>query len=135
MSDSMLDIAAGDLDDAQELKPVRSNEEVKLQVIDVRCDRDKNDNPYIMPTFEILDFPTAKNFTKYLALPTDEMDAKKKNNAALALRKFFKAFEIDYSGGQLNIEEIIGATGWAILGVDENEDSEYGPQNYVKRFL
>ena len=130
-----LNIAVSDLENAVEPTVIETEEEVKLQVKDVKQDINKNEEPYMLITFEAVDFPTAKTFTKYYALPFEGMDSKKKNNASLSLRKFFQAFEVDYTSGQVDLDNLQGCEGWALLGVDKQEDSDFGPQNYIKRFV
>lgn len=133
---SILDIAVNDLDDAVELKPIDTTEEVKIRIVDIRQDLNKNDEPYLLLTFEALEIPGAKTFTKYYALPHPEMDKKKKNSASLSLRKLFQAFDIDYTSGQVDSEAMLGLETWAILGIEKPaEDSLYGPSNFIKKFV
>lgn len=108
------------------------NSEVTLRIVDVKEGTDKNGNPYIMPRFEVEGEVGCKEFTKFLGLPNSEMDAKKKNNALYALKQFFQAFGVDPAGG-VDVESLIGLTGYAILGV--SDDPQYGEQNYVRRFV
>ena len=130
-----LNIATAELDNAVEPTVIDTEEEVKISIREVKQDLNKNEEPYMLVTFEAPDYPTAKTFTKYFGLPYEGMDAKKKNNAALSLRRFFQAFEIDYSAGGVDLDNLAGSEGWALLGVDEQKESDFGPQNYIKRFV
>jgi hypothetical protein len=136
MTGSILEIATNDLDNAEELTPIETTEEVKIRISNVKTDLNKNNEPYLLATFEAPEFPKSKSFTKYFGIPNAEMDAKKKNSAGLALKKFFQAFDVDYAGGSIDLESLIGREAWAILGVEKpNEDSEFGPGNYIKKFV
>jgi len=126
---SLLDI---DVTDAPEPKVVPANEEYKLRIIDVTTDRDKNDEPYLFPRFEVVDEPLAKDFTKFLRLPHGELSEKELIRVRSDLRKFLEAFELPnpFKGDPTDMK---GKTGWAILGV--GEDEQYGEQNYIKKFI
>ena len=119
-----------DVDSAIEPRSVPADVEYELRILEVKHGVDKNGNPYIMPRFEVINEVGAKDFTKFFGLPTDSDDAKKKNSKAWAIKAFCKAFKINANS---DTDTWIGATGWAILGVEENE--QYGPQNYIKRFV
>jgi len=127
---SILDL---DLNDAKEPAVVPANEEYKLKIVGCKSNTDKNGNPYILPTFEIPDVPNAKEFTKFLRLPHKGLNAKQLNNCKWQLKCFFSAFKVDYSK-KINVEnDLNGRTGWAILGIENDE--EYGDKNYVKKFI
>jgi len=126
---SFLDV---DTSGAVEPKAVSGDEEYEIRIVGIEQRTNKNGGAFLFPRFDIPSEPTAKEFTKYLGLPTDEMEEKQRNNTLWGLKSFFDAFEID-SSGQIDLEECIGLTAWAILGVSESE--EYGEQNFVKRFV
>ena len=117
-------------DDVVEPTVAPADAEYKLRILDVKEGTNKNSEPYLMPRFEICDVVGAKDFTKYLGLPAPSMDAKKLNNTKYALKTFMDAFGLEYASDPA---DWVGAEGWAILGVEENE--QYGPQNYVKKFV
>jgi hypothetical protein len=108
-------------DDVQEPYAVKPNEEYKLRIVDICIDYDKNGNPYLLPRFEIVDEPYAKEFTKFFRLPCTDMTPKELNNCKFALKRFFEAFEIPTSGGTIDTDDIIGLEGWAILGIEEDD--------------
>lgn len=126
---SLLDI---DVTDAPEPKVVPANEEYKLRIIDATSDRDKNDEPYLLPRFEVVDEPLAKDFTKFLRLPHGELSEKQLIRVNSDIRKYLEAFELPnpFKGDPA---EMKGHTGWAILGV--GDDEQYGEQNYIKKFI
>ena len=119
------------LDDAVEPTAVPGDTEYKLRITDAKEDTDKNGNPYLLPRFEAVDHPAAKEFTKFLRLPHPDQSDKEKNNTLWALKLFSEAF--DFSFNSLDLESIIGNEGWAILGVEETD--EYGEQNFIKKFV
>ncbi len=132
MPTNIIDLTDTNLDDAQEPVVVEGDQEYKLRIIDCKVDTNKNGAPYILPRFEIVDEPLSKEFTKYLPLPHNEMTEKKLNTTKLNLKRFFDAVGID-PNGPINTEDLIGLEGWAILGVET--DDQYGDQNYIKRFV
>lgn len=117
-------------DDVVEPTVAPADAEYKLRIVDVKEGTNKNGDAYLMPRFEILEVVGAKDFTKYLGLPTASMDAKKMNNAKYALKVFLDAFKLEYASDPA---DWVGAEGWAILGVENNE--QYGDQNFIKRFV
>jgi hypothetical protein len=129
-----------DLENVVEPSTVPADAEYKLRIVDVKTDpstpdglpRDKNGNSYLLPRFEILDEPTAKDFTRFIGLPHDSMDAKKKNSSGFMLKTFLQAFDLEQSA-LVDPSDMIGAEGWAILGIEDTE--QYGEQNYVKKFI
>jgi len=129
MTMSLLDV---DVSNAKEPKVLDSGSEVKLRITGVTVDNDKNDEPYMMPRFEIVDEPMAKDFTHFFRLPHDGLDEKQMNRAKWNLKVFYEAFEIDSSHG-VETDDLQGATGWAILGVGDNQ--EYGEQNFIRKFV
>lgn len=141
MGESFLDFTEDNLNDAIEPKAVEEGE-YTIRIIDWRTDKkgtvlqkDKNDNPYIMPILEVIECPEAKfakNFSHFLRLPHTEMAEKDKNAARWELRNFFRCFEIDYSQ-RIDYEDCIGTSGEVLLIVSSDEG--YGEQNKVKRFL
>lgn len=109
---------------------IAAGNEAELRIIDVKVDNDKNGNPYMLVRFEVVGEAAAKEFTKFFGIPGDHMDAKRKNNALFGLQTFEQAFGFKLP---CNTDDMLGLTGWAILGVDDDE--QYGEQNYVKKFI
>lgn len=141
MTEYMLDFSDDDLESGREL--VAADEgEYRVRIKDWRTDEDgsivrktADGRPYILPVLEVIDCEQAeytKDFSHFLWLIDDDMDAKKKNNARFALREFWTAFGIDYRQ-PIDPESAIGATADALLTIQN--DDEYGPQNRVKKFM
>lgn len=130
-----LSIPAEDISDVPEPVVVRTEEECKIRVTDVRFDNDKNGNLYALMRFAFTEHADSKTFTKFFSIPNPDMEPERRNGALRNLKYFYEAFDIDYSTGEVGLDELVGAEGWAFVGVDEQADSEYGPQNYVKRFI
>lgn len=116
-------------DDVVEPTVAPADAEYELRILDVKEGNDKNGNPYLMPRFEVIDVVGAKDFSYFLGLPNDSMDAKRLNACKWRLKTFMDAFKIEYSSDP---QDWVGQTGWAILGVEETD--QYGEQNYIKRF-
>ena len=129
-----------DLENVVEPTTVPADQEYKLRIVDVKTDpstpdglpRDKNGNSYLLPRFEIPDEPTAKDFTRFIGLPNDDMDAKKKNTSGYQLKTFLAAFDLEPSA-LVDPSDMVGAEGWAILGLEESE--QWGEQNFIKKFI
>ena len=128
---SIIDLAGG-VGDAQEPVIAPADEEYKLRVVAVKVDTDKNDNGYMLPTFEVVDNPLVKEFTRFFSTPRDDMDEKKLNSCKLQLKRFFDAVGFE-PGPNFDTEQLIGLKFWAILGVEEDE--KYGASNYIKKFI
>lgn len=122
------------LDDAVEPKVADADEEYKLSVIAVNTGTDKNGLAYFMPTFEIEGEPFSKPFSDFFHLPNpSDMDERKLNQVKYKLKNFFEAFDVDYRGRFDPEEDLIGCSGFAILGAREND--EFGEQNYIKKYI
>ncbi len=121
-----------DVTDVVDPYAMDADSECELRIIDVRQDNNKNGDPYLMPRFEVVGEVAAKEFSYYMGIPTDSMNAKQVNAAASKYRKFCLAFGIDAADEQ-DPEDWIGLEGVAILGLEETP--EYGEQNYIKRYV
>jgi len=126
--ETFLDVDTGD---AVEPKAVPGGE-YQLQIVGAIMGVDKNGHDYFLPTFGILNEPYSKDFTKFFGVPHDEMNEKQINAAKFNLGAFKDCFGI--KKGKFSMDEILGNTGWAILGLGK-EDPEYGVQNYIKKFI
>lgn len=130
---SILDMTNEDFDNVVEPEPVEPGE-YQLKILEVKQDKDKNDEPYLLPRFEVVDQPTSKDFTKFIRLPHTGLDEKKMNNAKLQLKRFADCFGVDLTA-EIDLDDLAGFTGWALLGIDPQEDTDYGPQNYIKQYI
>lgn len=123
-----------DVSGAQEPQPAAPGEH-QIRIIAVRKDMNKNDEPYLMPTFEVVGDDLAPDFNRYFPIPTDAMkreNPKKHNRAAFALKTFFEAFGLNPSDPG-DEEDWKGLEAWAILDIEK--DDEFGDRNRVKRFV
>jgi len=121
----MLDLDVGD---AQEPITVAADTEAKLRIVSGKLSQNKD---YLVPRFEIVDEPLAKEFTHPIQLPHGEMSDKELNRAKWNMKVFLDTFELP---SQFSPEDDLpGAEGWAILGLQESDD--YGEQNTIKKFL
>ena len=119
--------------DAEEPTVVPADEEYKLNIMSVRQDTDKNGAPYFLPTFECVDHPTAKEFTKFYRIPHSDLNPKQLNKAKWAIKNLLLACGMDPSMPFDPEQDLVGKELWAILGV--SDDEEYGEQNYVKKLI
>jgi hypothetical protein len=127
---SILDMG---LEDAKEPTVVAADTEYKVRIVGApRVDIDKNGNPYMLPVMEIPGEASSKNFTKFLRIPNKSMDAKQLNSAKWNMRLFLECFGMD-PNRPFEPEELAGKEGWAILGIEDNE--QFGEGNYVKKFI
>lgn len=126
---TILDI---DFTGTTEPKAYPGGKEYKIRILEITKDVNKNEDPYLLPRFEIVGKADSKDFTKYMAIPTKDMGEKKLNSAKFRIMEFYQCFGIPTTG-KTNLEDYKGKEGWAILGY--SEDEEYGPQNFVKKFL
>lgn len=139
---TLLNMGVMGLDEAVEARAVEGGNEYKLRILSVRkssyVSKPESKNPgeeveYLQPTLEVVDDPTAKEFTHFLNIPSSKMDAKALNRARLALLQFCQAFNLDISGEVNPEDDWTGAEGYAILGM--KEDEKYGEQNYIKKLI
>lgn len=138
---SLLDL---NFDEITDLKPADEGEN-KIQVLSGKVGFGKESgNPYFMIQFGIPDIPNSKDFNWIVMLPTEQMDTKKAEAKGRALKSFCRAFGLDLAdlwfkikelaaaGTAAEIESVVGAEGWVILGTEEDD---YGVKNRVKKFL
>ena len=128
---SIVDLAGG-VSDAVEPVVMPADEEYKVRVVSCDSKMNKNDEPYILPRFEVSDEPLAKEFTKYMPTPFEGQDEKKANNCKLGLSRFFASLDFE-PGDNFDTEDIVGMECWVILGVEDND--QYGEGNFIKRFI
>ena len=67
-----------------------------------------------------------------MGLPGADADEKQRNNASFKIKLFLETFDLDPKSLD-DPQDLIGAEGWAILGLEESD--EYGEQNFVKKFI
>ena len=129
---SILDLSNMNIKDTADPIVINADSEIEVRILEVKMDTDKNGNPYILPRFEVVGEPLAKDFTKFLSIPTQKLDPKKFENAKRSLKNFGLCFDIDFDIKQ-DVNDMVGKTGWVIVGVETTD--EYGEQNYIKKFV
>lgn len=135
---SVVDLTGQNIAEAQDPVCMTAGE-YKLRIIE--CDgrrQNKDDNDYVLPRFEVVGEPLAKDFTYYLPLLTcdngsseADFDAKRKARTAAGIKNFCLCFGIDTSS--FDTDDLQGLEGWAILGV--SDDEQYGEQNFIKKMV
>lgn len=118
-----------DFNDVVEPRAVEADAEYKVRIMDMKEGVNKKGGKYIMVFFDILDEVGAKTLSHYMGLPESSMDAKQLNNTKYRIKQFLDCFDID---PKTDTEDWVGAEGWVILGVQDNE--QYGEQNFIKCF-
>lgn len=120
------------LEDTPDLQAVEAGEyQLKCTSCEVRTSKNTG-GQFIMCRFEIPEIPESKEITQVMMLPTKEDSDKQQIKRKGAIKRCLEAFDIDISQ-PFNPELMVGATGFANLGVEE--DPEYGEQNYVRNFI
>ncbi len=109
--------------------------EYDLIIIDVKFGQDCNDHFFMLPRFRILNELNAKTFTKYIQMPSADLDEDKLEGVQRGLRYFEDCFGLPAIGGKVSKDDIKGMKGRAILRVVGSEEDEYGIQNEVARCL
>lgn len=93
-----------------------------------------NGDPYILPTFKVMNHPDVDGFSHYVPLPSESMTAEDYNKTARRLVAFLKAMDCDVELGrdiEMEFEELVGKQGWAIMaiepyqGVDKNKAKSF----------
>jgi hypothetical protein len=119
-------------DDVSEPKSVKEGE-YQVRVLDAAVKTSqKGKGDYVNLRLEILDDPQAKDINHVMMIPGPGDDAKQRNKRLFAIQSFLKACGFDPATTE-NVQEVIGATCWAILV--EEQDPEYGTQNRVRKFV
>lgn len=129
---SIIDLTDIAMNDTFEPTVLPKGEEAKLRLININDGIDKNGNAYIMPFFESTEDSYCKEFGDYLPLPSSEMNPKDLNNAKLRISNFFAAFGIN-SSAPIDVSEVKGNEGWAILGIGTGQDGL--PVNKINKYI
>jgi len=123
------------LDDVPELN-AKEDGEYELRITDAEIKLNENANStwfgsdMLIVRFEHIEDPNAQDVTKVFRLPPKDMNEKEANKLLRQLKYFTSAFGIS---NMANVDDLVGATGWAMLKVTESE--QYGEQNEVVRFV
>lgn len=120
------------LNDVPELDAMPEGEyQLRILGAEVKTSQKTGGN-YLGIRLEVVD-ETAKDINHVIMLPTSNQTEKETIVAKNRLKYFYDAFGIDYSGGSVNLESVVGLTGFALLTVEESD--QYGRQNRVKQFI
>lgn len=125
-----------DIANAEEPKILPRGSEVKARIIAVRTGvSDKNDATWYQPVFDVPDEPMVQEFNAFFwdLADRDKIDEKQTARNMNAFKNFAKAFGIDYSKPFDWEEDLVGKTGWVIVGVKKSD--EYGDQNTVSKYV
>jgi hypothetical protein len=133
MTNEVIDLSGVDMSETFEPTVQPDGTEAELRIVSFLKDSDKNGHDYIMPFFEVAEDPYSVEFGDYIRLPDGDMSPKEKNKAILRMQQFGEAFGIDFSQ-QLDIKaDIVGQTGWAILGIGKDQDGN--PTNKIRKYV
>jgi hypothetical protein len=133
MSD-ILNLVQYAIDETPEEELLPAGKEVEGRIVSVLKGTDKNGRDYIMPFFDIPSEPNVAEISKYMPLPGQEGMTEKDNlRAKRDLQYFGQAFDIDWSQ-EVELDSLIGKTGWFIVGVSPAKD-DYAEQNNIRKFV
>lgn len=109
--------------------------EVQFRIIKVNSGvSDKNDCKWYSVSFDVPDEPLAKEFNGFFwDLDKAKLDQKQYAKALRDFRDFATCIELDLSRPFDWEDDLVGMTGWAILGVKKSD--EYGDQNTIKKYM
>jgi len=128
---SILDI---NLDDVPDLTIV-DTDEYELSLCGVEIKTSKKGEPYINAVFDIMGEPNAQKIYHIVMLPSDSCDEDTLIRRKRQMKKFYTALGIPLSGQEVDLEDYIGTTVSAFVGVQEG-DSEYPEsKNNIRRFI
>lgn len=131
MSEYQIDISPNEIVEPSIVKDV--NQAYELLIVGCKEGLNKNQKPYVMFTFEIIDVVGAKNFSNYYGIPTGDMTSKRKNELAYNLQQLCSAVNIPFQN-PFNPELLLGRSFKALLGVTK-EDPTYGVQNKLVKIM
>lgn len=129
----ILDLSGFDPDNIPEGEVAPDGTEARLRITNVIKGTDKNGTDYIMPFFEDPENPNLKDFGDYLPLPNGQDTPKEVGNKLRRLKLFSESFQVNIFGGEFDLSECEGQTGWVILGIGKDRDDS--PVNKVKKYL
>jgi len=125
-----------EIEEAPEPSILPRGSEVKARIIAMRDGiSEKNDAQWYMPVFDVPDNPLAMEFNDFFWDLADraKLDEKSQQRSLRKFKMFAQAFGIDYSKPFSWTDDLVGLTGWVILGV--KKDDEYGDKNTVSKYV
>ena len=119
------------------------DDEYEVKIISMKTDEESGDikmedssgQEYMLPKLEVVNHEDAdnfKDFTHFMRLPNNDMDAKEIKQCLAKLNDFGLCFEVDFAG-KLQEADFVGQTGNVILMT--RPDEGYGEQNAIKQCL
>ena len=108
--------------------------EVQIRITTVREGvSDKNNCRWFMPNFDVPSDPMAKEFNTFFWNPLDnaKLDEKQRQKNNYNFQQFVQCFGIDLK--KFNFDDLAGKKGWAILGVQKDE--EFGDKNFISKYV
>jgi hypothetical protein len=128
-----------EIKNAPEPRTLPDNTQIEVRIIAVNSGTsEKNSNCiYHSPVFDVPSDPMVKDFNTFF---WDLVDAKLKNidpkqqqRNLYSFKEFAEAFKVDLSKPFSWEDNLIGRTGFAILGI--KKDPQYGDKNTIKKFV
>ena len=139
---SMLDIAQR-VSEAKEPEVVPEGMEYELECIKMRQGtHEATGLEYIIYTFKILNPPeeivNPRFVEQFMWISSTEdikeaYDAQRANDNDLNMRYLFEGLGVDISQPFHMEDDVVGQTGWAILGI--RDEGEYGLKNNIKKWV
>ena len=125
-----------DIDESQAPTYLPNGTEAELRIIAIRDGySDKNSGAHwYQPVFDVPAEPLCIEFNDFLwdLKDRNKLEPKQAERSLNSFKQFAQCFGLDYSK-PFEWESLIGATGWAILGVQK--DAQYGDKNTVKKYI
>lgn len=123
----VLDIAQEELPELQ----IAEEGENELQISYAEATEYSTGRKGYIVKLKLPNLPNSKTIRHNVTLPTEEDDEEKANNIKRSVQSFVKCFNLNSN----EPEDWIGSRGWAILGVEKDQEGIYGDRNNIKRFL
>lgn len=125
-----------DINSAEAPTVIPKATEVEARIISIRegvSDKGEYDGcKWFSVSFDVPDVPNAKEFNDFFwELDRNKLPAKAFTRELYHFQTFAAAFGIDLSQ-PFDWEDLIGRTGWLIVGVKKSD--EYGEQNNVSKY-
>ena len=125
-----------EITEAPEPKNLPRGTEVEARIINVREGiSDKNGAQWYQPVFDVPSDPMVIEFNDFLwdLRDRDKLDPKQAQRSVHKFKMFASCIGLDYSRPFSWTDDLIGMSGWVILGVKKSD--EYGDQNSVSKYV
>lgn len=121
---------------APDPKVLPKGTECKARIVRVNTGiSDKNDARWYSVGFDVPEEPMCIEFQAFFwdLADKNKLDDKASARAFSSFKQFAAAFGLDYSKPFSWTDDLVGLTGWMIVGV--KDDPEYGPKNTVSKWV